>query len=371
MLRDNARSRLFLGLLVVVSVVLLVLDSRDEEDPVTDGARAAGRAVFLPVSAAVSSVTGPVSDAYAALVTAPGARERIEELEARNTELVHALRSRDVDASRAAELDRLFGLAGLGGYEVVPAQAVTRMTTQGYADNIVLDVGSRDGVRENMTVINGEGLVGRVTGVGERTSTVLLVTDGSSAVGARMEETKEIGVIRGGSRSLVHGAPLRFELLDGSATVEKGQRIVTLGSHDGTPFVPGVPIGTIHSVRDTPGALTRTADVTPAVDISRIDIVGVVVGQPETEPREPLAPSTPQEELAGQATVPPPTRREEGVPLPGETIPGRPGADGGGGHEDSTIETIEPAPPQGVLEEARPVPGESGRPDDTAEGEQT
>lgn len=294
-MREASRSRLVLGVLLAACVVLLVLDARDGRDPVTSGARTAGAAVFGPVSTAVTTVTGPVSDTYRAVQAAPGAREEIDDLKARNAELTRQIRSEDRDKGRSAELKSMLNLSGLGGYKIVGANAVTQLTPQGYADTVTLDVGTRDGVHRDMTVINGDGLVGRVVRAGTSTSTVLLLTDGSSTVGARLEGSEEIGTISGASRSITESAPLRFELLDASAKVGEGERIVTLGSHGGAPFVPGVPIGKVEEVEDTPGALSRTAKVVPVVDVSALDIVGVVVAGPEEDPRDSVLPPDPDE----------------------------------------------------------------------------
>jgi rod shape-determining protein MreC len=288
--RGAPKARLALGVLVAASVALIVLDSRDGVNPVTGAARLAGETAFAPLSAGVSALSGPMSGALDTVAAAPGAADRIAELEKANQDLRAELAARDRDAGRSAQLGDLLRLSGLGGYEIVPAQAVTRVSPRGYADAVTLDVGTRDGVAEDMTVINGDGLVGRVVQAGRSTSTVLLITDGASAVGARLEGSREIGVADGGSGFLGDGAPLRFELMSADARVKEGDRVVTLGSHDGTPFVPGVPVGTVTEVEKTPGAITRTADLEPAVDIGTLDVVGVVVGGPPEDPRDSVLP---------------------------------------------------------------------------------
>ncbi|MBB6170854.1 rod shape-determining protein MreC [Nocardiopsis mwathae] len=291
--RGTSRSRL--ALLLAIALALIILDSKNSDNPVTAAARAAGDAAFSPVAAGVSAVARPVKGAYAALTAAPGARERIAELEAENRELAAALEDRSRDEGRAGELERLLGLSGLGGYEIVPAQAVTRVTSRGLSSTVTIDAGTRDGVHADMTVLNGDGLVGRVTRAEADTATVLLITDASSAVGARLEGSERIGVAEGGSRTIGDSVPLRFELMDADAQVREGDRIVTLGSHDGMPFVPGVPIGTVAKVRDTPGALSRVAEVDPAADIGALDIVGVVVAGPERDPRDSVLPPAPEQ----------------------------------------------------------------------------
>lgn len=289
MLRDSSRSRIVLTVLMAVSLVLLVLDSRPQGNPVTAVARSGAEIVFVPVAAGVSWVAAPLARGYQAVSAAPRAAERIAELERRNTELAAQLQARDLDEARAEQLSQLLDLSGTEGYEIIPAQAVTRGTPRGYADLMTLDVGSTSGVRANMTVISGAGLVGRVIEAGPRTSTVLLITDAASAVGARLAGSRKIGVVDGTGGSVGSTPGLRLELLDMESQVEEGERVVSLGSHEDTPFVAGVPIGTVVSVQSSPGSLSRTARIRPAVDFGALDIVGVVVSGP-AGPREPVLP---------------------------------------------------------------------------------
>lgn len=139
-----------------------------------------------------------------------------------------------------------------------------------------------------MTVLNGDGLVGRVTTVGPNTATVLLANDPDFTVGTRMERTDELGFASGqGDR------PLRVQLLNGKATVKKGDRLVTFGSQADKPFVPGVPVGQVVRVDPTGGDLTRTIYVKPYVGFTKLDVVGVVVQAPRTDPRDEVLPSKP------------------------------------------------------------------------------
>ncbi|MBR8740249.1 rod shape-determining protein MreC [Nocardiopsis sp. MG754419] len=296
MLRDSSRSRLLLAVLVAAALVLLVVDARPGSDPVTSAARAGGELVFAPTAAAVGAASGPFTRVYDGLSQGPEAADRIAELEETNAELESELQAARIDDQRADELDALLHLSGLGGYEVVPAQAVTRTTARGYAHTATLDAGTASGIEPNMTVVNGEGLVGRVIEAGPRTATVKLATDVNSSVGARLEQTRKIGAITGGSVPGGPEADMTLELFDMEAPIDQGDRVVTLGSHEGAPFVPGVPIGTVDEVQVAPGALSRIARITPAVDFAALDVVGVVVEGPGTDPRDSVLPPKPDPE---------------------------------------------------------------------------
>ena len=210
-------------------------------------------------------------------------------LKQQNQELKRRLRTGALDRHRAQELDDLLHLAGAGRYKIVPARVIAIGTAQTFSWTVTLDAGSRDGLRPDMTVLNGDGLVGRVKTVGPSTATVLLAVDPESSVGVRLESTMEVGFTTG------HGAhhDLDLQLLDGQSTVERGDRLVTFGSQGDMPYVPGVPVGSVVSVTGTPGSQTRSAVVSPYVDFTSLDLVGVVVEPPRADPRDAVLPPRP------------------------------------------------------------------------------
>lgn len=140
-----------------------------------------------------------------------------------------------------------------------------------------------------MTVFDGDGLVGRVLRTGPGTATVQLATASGASVGARLEGSREVGLVTGVPE---HGL-LRLGLLNPSADVKPGDRVVTLGSRDLRPFVPDVPIGTVISVEPAPDALTRTALVRPFARFTALENVTVVLGPlPDAGPDGQAVPDT-------------------------------------------------------------------------------
>jgi rod shape-determining protein MreC len=295
-MRDSRRARIVLAVVLVISVVLVVVDLRGG----SGGLRGVGGSVFGPIERAFSNVSRPVGDFFSSIGNIGSNQQRADELQARNDELETQLRELESDQARVAQLDELLGLAGKARYRIVPAQVVARGATQGFAYTVTIDAGERDGVKAGQTVLNGQGLVGRVTRVGSSTATVLLAIDPTSSVGARLAKTRQIGFVNG------RGATdLELQLLDPLATLNNGDALVTFGS-SGSPFVPGVPIGTVSAVRGTPGTLSRVARVTPYVDFTALDLVGVVMGRPANDPRDSLIPPSPTPAPTTPAATAPP-----------------------------------------------------------------
>jgi rod shape-determining protein MreC len=114
--------------------------------------------------------------------------------------------------------------------------------------------------------------------------------------------------------------PMRVQLLNGKADVHKGDRLVTFGSQAGKPFVPGVPVGRISGIEPSGGNLTKTVLVQPFVGFTKLDIVGVVVVGPRSDPRDSVLPPRPT-----QPAKPTTPAKPSNSPSPGSpTTPGTP-----------------------------------------------
>ncbi|MCF1594336.1 rod shape-determining protein MreC [Streptomyces muensis] len=305
-MRDTRESRLLLVLLIAIAFALITVDIRGGEDSPVDGARSAAATVFGPIENGVSAAVDPVGNAVAAIRDSGERHDRLAALEQENAALKARLGSDDRNRSRLRQLDKMLKVAGAGQYGIKGAEVIAIGAAQGFSWTITIDVGENDGIRRDMTVLNGDGLVGRVTTVGPNTATVLLANDPDFTVGTRMEASDELGFASGqGDR------PLRVELLNGKAEVKKGDRLVTFGSQADKPFVPGVPVGVVSRVDPSGGGLTRTLYVTPYAAFSKLDIVGVVVQAPTKDPRDTVLPDKP-----------------EPTPTPTVTVTVTPGADG-------------------------------------------
>src|SRR4051794_6953913 len=303
-MRDSRRARLVLALLLLTAFTLITLDYRaGSGGPL----RALGNAVFGPVERAAADVARPVGSFFSSLGSLSSYKSTNAKLRKQNQQLRAKLRLTDGERAHLTSAEKLLDLAGRAQFRIVPAQVVAVEGALGFEWTATIDVGSRDGVRANMTVVNGDGLVGKTVHVGPTTSTVLLGQDPNFTAGARLERSNEIGHVDGGGRQ-----PMTFTLLGSSNTMKPGDRLVSFASIANRPFVAEVPIGRITKVLPTPGQLFRTAVVRPFVDFTAIDVVGVVVGQPRTVRRDSLLPPSP-------TPSPSPSGSESGGPSAGSS----------------------------------------------------
>ncbi|MEW9527351.1 rod shape-determining protein MreC [Microbispora sp. NPDC049125] len=244
------------ALLVLASALLIGADRWTHLPPL----RAFGSVVYGPLEISASSATRLAGDG-------PRMESRVEDLERENARLRAAL----LAARRSAG-----PVPGTDSYQVVAAHVVGF----GRDHTVTLDVGTGGGVAADMTVFDGDGLVGRVVRAGPATATVRLATAPSASIGARLEGSREVGLVTG----VPERGLLRLSLLNSTAAVHVGDRVVTLGSENMRPYVPDVPIGGVVEVERTPGALTTTALVRPYARFTALDLVTVVLGGPGPVP---------------------------------------------------------------------------------------
>jgi rod shape-determining protein MreC len=269
-------SRAVLVLLLLASFTLITLDARGGDDSPLEPVRSAMGDVLGPVENATAAAVRPFTAVPGFFRTTGGLRRDVARLEAENSQLKGALAGVSVDRNRAAELDGLLATSKTTGYALVPARVVAMGPAQSFSRTVTIDAGTRAGIRPDMTVLNNDGLVGRVVRADRSTATVLLLVDQDSVVGGRLGSSMEVGLLRG--RGAVGGdEKLDLDLVDPSATVNQDDVLVTWGSKKGAPYVAGVPIGRVTAVSSTPRQQSVQAVISPYVDFTSLDLVGVVV----------------------------------------------------------------------------------------------
>lgn len=132
-----------------------------------------------------------------------------------------------------------------------------------FVHSMLLNVGTRDGVRKGQAVIAGEYLVGRIVEVGDRSARILLLTDINSHIPVVVESSRAKAILSGDNSDR---ARLNYLSPNSNATV--GNRVVTSG-HGGA-FPPGLPVGVIASTQD--GVMR----VEPFVHRNQLEYVTVV-----------------------------------------------------------------------------------------------
>jgi len=264
-----------LGVLLLIALALITLDFRDGG---ASPARNLGADIFGPIERVTNDITNPVSSLFDSITGGPSSQGTIANLQQENASLRAQLGAAQLSKSESRQLAQLLRIDA-GAYRIVAANVIA--AGGDYSDTVTLNAGSSDGIKQYETVLNGSGLVGTVTQVSLDTCTVALASDASSLVGVQIAGTGEIGEVTGTGKSMSASGLLRLTLFDANAVLQPGQEVVTYASVNDRPEVPGVPVGTVVSVRSIAGGLTQTALVRPFVTFTALGVVGIVVAVPK------------------------------------------------------------------------------------------
>ncbi len=272
--RSRLRSRMIA--LVLACLTLMTLDHHPGPGSPLEPARDAMGSVFGPVESGTSSAIRPVTAIGNWFTTRRRMQDDIAELQSENSRLKAQQATSQYQRNQLAEYQGLTSAADTLRQALVPAHVVAYGPAQSFSRTVTIDAGSAAGVAPDQTVLNDDGLVGRVLRVTRTTATVLLIVDTESVVGGRVGASMKVGFLTGRGGLGDHGT-LELQLVDQAAAPAEGDTVVTWGSKDGAPYVSGVPIGRVTAVYASLRESSQRAVISPYVDFGALDLVGVVV----------------------------------------------------------------------------------------------
>ena len=132
-----------------------------------------------------------------------------------------------------------------------------------FRQSVLLNVGARDGLKDGWATMDGIGVVGRISGVGEQTARVILLTDSNSRIPVTVQPSGQKGLLSGDNTP---APPLDF--LEKPDLVRPGDQVVTSG--DGGVFPAGLLVGTVAQSAD------RRLRVRLAADYGRLEFLRVL-----------------------------------------------------------------------------------------------
>ena len=233
--------------------------------------------IFTPVGSFFSGVTNGVGDLFSSIFGG-GSQQRIQELEEKVALLeIQNQNLTDLEAENQRLKDLLGYKEMLNNTTTVLAKVISK--SPGTLFNVfVINAGYNQGVRENMAVVNADGLIGCVSEVGGDWSQVITLVDSRSAVSAVVERTRDYGVIQG---SADLGSRCKMIYLPAESGTVPGDTVVTSELSGSVP--KGIKIGTVTEVTTSDNKLQKTAVIEPAVDFTHIEEALVLISSGSTQ----------------------------------------------------------------------------------------
>lgn len=146
--------------------------------------------------------------------------------------------------------------------------------TGNWFNMFIIDKGSSDGIKVDMNVIAGGGLVGIVTKTGPDWAQVRSIIDDMSNVSAMILKNSDLCYVRGDLEMMSEGTLQLNQLRDQNDEVESGDKVVT--SYASAKYHKGILIGYVNELAVDSNNLTKSGSITPAVDFEHLSTVLVI-----------------------------------------------------------------------------------------------
>lgn len=183
-----------------------------------------------------------------------------------------------------SELDTLRELYDLdqtyADYKTTGAHVIGKGTSNWF-NTFTIDKGSKDGIKVDMNVIAGSGLVGIVTDVGKNYAVVRAIIDDTSNVSGMILSNNDNCIVSGNLKSMTESNMITFSNLEDSEDkVSTGDSVVTSNISD--KYLPGLLIGYVTDITEDNNNLTKSGEITPVVDFKHLQDVLVIMQLKET-----------------------------------------------------------------------------------------
>jgi rod shape-determining protein MreC len=256
--------------LIIISIVLMYLDHRQNHlDVIRKGIGAAVYPVQLVVDAPVrlwewfgetttsrNQLELELGRLQAERLLTNARLQRLTALEAENARLRTLLEARSAfrDEVRVAE--------------------IMAVDANPYEHNLIIDIGSRDGVYDGQAIVGADGVVGQVIHTGIMTAQAVLISDADHAL--------PVEVNRNGLRTIAVGTGeidrLDLPFLPNNADIRAGDLLVTSGL--GGAFPAGYPVAVVNSVTRIPQEPFADVTATPAAALDQVREVMLIWSAP-------------------------------------------------------------------------------------------
>ena len=281
--RNRSRA-LPLLIFTLIAIALLVLHEGGQLQPIEDVAQT----VLGPIERAVSGVFNGIGDLFSAVRDLRELRDQNARLEKANQDLL-------------TENARLIGLQSENdalklllnftqenpAYQYQTAAVIGRDPSP-YVRFITINAGSREGLRPDMPVVTAGGtLIGRIDQVSLRSAKVQLLNDPSSAVNVKLQTSGVTGLAVGQSQGALsmQYIPLETQVITNEIALTSG-----LGGN----LPRGLVVGQVTAIEKRDVDLFQSAQLTPAADYDRLEIVLVITNFIPIDESAPAVTSTPE-----------------------------------------------------------------------------
>ena len=256
--------------IAIVCVALIIVSFRfqDKMTPI----RTAVGSVVTPMQRGINKIGLVVADGRDYVTTVKKLVKKNNALQKQLDDLSQQNRLLQQDKYDLDDFRKLYSLDEK--YSNYPKVAAHVISSDGnWFNSFVIDKGSKDGLKVNMNVLAGDGLVGIVTEVNKSYARVRSIIDDESSVTGSFLKTSDMCFVNGNLKLIGKGM-IDISGIPADAEVKDGYEVVTSPVSD--KYLPGILIGYARDIKTDSSNITQSAHLTPAADFSGLDMVLVI-----------------------------------------------------------------------------------------------
>ena len=267
----NKKKYGILGVIITLIILIILVVLTNIQNSQLSYIENLANKIVMPVQNGLTYLKNKVNGNTTFFENVNNLKEENVKLQAKNKDLEEKLRELENLKAENESLKQYLNLTEkYTDYSTIPADVINRDISN-YSKNIVINVGKNNGVKEGMTVIAAEGLVGHIISATNTTSKVQTIIDSSSSTSSLISTSRDSIVCKG---ILNDDKQLKAMYISTDATVSQGDTIETSGL--GGIYPKGIYIGTVSKVENTTDLTNRYALVSVAVNFKKLETVLVV-----------------------------------------------------------------------------------------------
>lgn len=229
--------------------------------------------IIMPIQSGITYLKNKLTGNDNYFTTIESLQEENQSLKQDNIELEEKLRELEIIQAENFTLKEYLNLTEqYKNYKTVPAYIINKDTSN-YSSIFVINIGQKNGVKENMTVIAAEGLVGHVISVTADTAKVQTLIDPSNVVSATLENSKDNVICRG----TLEEKQLKATYISTDTVLTEGEKLYTSGM--GGIYPKGIYIGIVQKINETKNITDRSFITDTGVDFKNLETVLVITNQ--------------------------------------------------------------------------------------------
>ncbi len=258
---------------IVITVIILIIlvvfsNTNSEKFSIVENF---ANAIVMPIENGLTYLKNKINNNNSFFENVDKLKSENEALKQKNSELEQQMREFEIMKNENEQLKQELNLAEkYGEYTTVPGMIISRDISN-YSKTLVINIGSDNGIKEKMTVIADEGLVGYIVSTTAKTAKIQTIVDSASATSCLASSTRDTMICKG---TIENKSILSASNIATDARIIQGDSVETSGL--GGIYLKGIHVGKIKKVNEGTNKTDSYATIEAAVDFEKLETVLVI-----------------------------------------------------------------------------------------------